>query len=874
MNKPNITIVDSPVLKEKCGSNASENSCSHESSDSEDSNDVTFVTMPDQQRATVERDWTCGNNDNNVIVTPMNDDDGTIGTLDNQDTSVVATGETNAVRSVENQENGAIGILKHQNSTNSIVGAEDVGATIEEDLLPVSVNTPSTVHKSLRINPFPEVILSNNDKLENWTMSESQSFVPDSIRNPNLSWNPTTISDQSNVQIQSNEYLTSTPAMSIMNRRPLRLELTNTNKNHAENQMTPVCSTEICVDEKLKIIFPTLKKGDSLKVKKPNEEWQYVQLISKGGKTTSVINKYHWNVLDEEGRLFGIFFDRLENFRLIERSPLQKIKKRMEPMQVGFLAENLGIEESVIYYEVARKRYQEPQIVEAMNIEIKNWIENDAFVEVVDIGQKFMSTRWVVTEKVNKEDHTDRTCKARLVVRGYEEMMLDENYDIATSSPTSEKRSQRVLFNIAVSESYILHTLDVKSAFLKSKNIERVLFVKPPKFARNPKTLWLLKKPVYGLKDSSRQWYKSLTERLIFLDCKQSTLDKAMFMWYNDGDLAGIIQIHVDDMIYGGSLEFHEKVISEIKKLFEISKESERKFCYVGVNISQHGDSIILDQNNFIADIVIPNFDKNSRVKDALLSKEETTKYRRLVGQLVWVVNQSRPDMNFAVLKCSTKNAKPTISDMLDLIRVANKIKQTEIKLSINNIGDIRKLVLYCFADGRYGVVNNKENSISGHAIFLSNGTNCSIVSWSCTKIKNVVTSAMEAETIALMKGLKETIYLNQLISEILTLDPEGIRLYIGSYSDSNSLVNTIHSETQSDDLQLRKHIAWLREKAANSHIHINWIPGRQQLADALTRENSNVQEKLIDAFGGILSSVDRSFKSVLPPSRSFNMTS
>ena len=212
------------------------------------------------------------------------------------------------------------------------------------------------------------------------------------------------------------------------------------------------------MDEKLKIIFHTLKKGNSLiKVKKPNEEWQYVQLISKGGKTTSVINKYHWNVLDEEGRLFGIFFDRLENFRLIERSPLQKIKKRMEPMQVGFLAENLGIEESVIYYEVARKRYQEPQIVEAMNIEIKNWIENDAFVEVVDIGQKFMSTRWVVTEKVNKEDHTDRTCKARLVVRGYEEMMLDENYDIATSSPTSEKRSQQKK-DLAVSQSYILQS--------------------------------------------------------------------------------------------------------------------------------------------------------------------------------------------------------------------------------------------------------------------------------------------------------------------------------------------------------------------------------------------------------------------------------
>ena len=53
-----------------------------------------------------------------------------------------------------------------------------------------------------------------------------------------------------------------------------------------------------------------------------------------------------------------------------------------------------------------------------------------------------------------------------------------------------------------------------------------------------------------GNEDSSRQWYKSLTERLLFLDCKQSTLDKTMFMWYNDGDLANSDLVHiVDDMI-------------------------------------------------------------------------------------------------------------------------------------------------------------------------------------------------------------------------------------------------------------------------------------------------------------------------------------
>ena len=63
---------------------------------------------------------------------------------------------------------------------------------------------------------------------------------------------------------------------------------------------------------------------------------------------------------------------------------------------------------------------------------------------------------WLLKNSIKKIKQT-WTCKARFVVRGYEEMMLDENYDIATSSPTSEKRSQQKK-DLAVSQSYILQS--------------------------------------------------------------------------------------------------------------------------------------------------------------------------------------------------------------------------------------------------------------------------------------------------------------------------------------------------------------------------------------------------------------------------------
>ena len=705
-------------------------------------------------------------------------------------------------------------------------------------------------NKSLRINPNPQYIFPNDNFAENWTMDspldktkESAAPVVDHI---------------------SSEALTSTPVIpSIFGSKAY----STTNIEWA-NQITPLTTKEMTIDDKLKVVFPTLQNGDCVKIKESDREWRNVQLITKGGKASSIVNKYHWNIVNDDGSEQGLFFDRLENFRVNQRSPQQKPTEANE--QISILVETSEIAPNTITVEVTKERFKEPHVADAMQKEIQNWIDNDAFVEVTDTGQQFLSSRWVIREILEKDNPTERHCKARLVVRGYEENLKGDKNTFPTSSPTSEKRSLRVLFNVAVSESFVLNTLDIKSAFLKSGRIDRVIFMKPPKFARKTKTLWLLKKPVYGLKDASRFWYKSLIEVLLTLDCKQSKLDKAMFTFYGEeNSLSGIIQIHVDDMIYGGTKLFHDVVILKIKDSFEISKEGMGCFDYVGVKINQLGNSISFDQNKFITDIEVPKFEKNNRNNEDLLSAEESTMYRRLVGQLVWVTTQTRPDMMFPVLQCSTKNIKPTVGDMLNLIRVSQKLKNTEIQITIQNIGRIAKdVVMYCFADGRYGTLNEKQSSVAGHIIFLTNGINCSVISWTCTKIKNVVTNVMAAETIALMNGLKEAIYIKELLSEIFTGDTEKLKIMIGAYSDNGSLVKSIHSETQAQDLQMRKHIGWLREAVADSKVVISWIPGNQQIADALTRERSNLQGRLLKTFSGILPSVDASFRAVLETSK------
>ena len=62
-------------------------------------------------------------------------------------------------------------------------------------------------------------------------------------------------------------------------------------------------------------------------------------------------------------------------------------------------------------------------------------------------------------------------------------------------------------------------TTDIKAAFLQGTDIQRDIYVKPPKEANCPNSLWKLKKVVYGLNDAARNWFFSVKNELGRLGC-------------------------------------------------------------------------------------------------------------------------------------------------------------------------------------------------------------------------------------------------------------------------------------------------------------------------------------------------------------------
>ena len=86
--------------------------------------------------------------------------------------------------------------------------------------------------------------------------------------------------------------------------------------------------------------------------------------------------------------------------------------------------------------------------------------------------------------------------------------------------------------------------------------------------------------------------------------------------------LYGILAVYVDDFLWAGSNKFQKNIISRIRSIFEVGKETSL-FKYIGLNLSQEEMCIMLTQKDYINNIIEVKLDK--REKMVHLSEDEKT---------------------------------------------------------------------------------------------------------------------------------------------------------------------------------------------------------------------------------------------------------
>ena len=467
---------------------------------------------------------------------------------------------------------------------------------------------------------------------------------------------------------------------------------------------------------------------------------------------------------------------------------------------------------------------------QAKEEEIEKWKLFKTFIEVPDEDQKTISTRWVCTRKIKGGKVV---YKARLVARGFEE---DSKF-LRTDSPTCSKESLRLTLAIISCHSWKLHSLDVRSAFLQGTSLERNVFIKPPKEARS-KFLWKMLKCPYGLADAGRLWYMKLKTELLKTGMILCKYDQALFTWFIDGKLSGVLAVHVDDILFGGEDTFYIQVISKLKSTFAVGLEEDTNLKYLGLQISQTKLGISVSTNcyaNSLKSITVP---ENKSIGIDGFSSEETKLLKQFCGQINWLSTQGRPNIAFesCFVANSLKTGDPKIFDYAN--KVIRKTRNQNVILNYPRNFDIFSCCVVTFCDASFCNLPN-GGSQGGYVSFIvdKNGV-FSPVTWQSRKIRRVVKSTIGAECLAAVEAAEVTIFIATVIRDVLKLS-SNIDSFL--FCDNRNLVNAVHSSTNLEDKRLVLDVSILRDLVEQRELtEFLWIATDLQLADVLTKQGAS----------------------------------
>lgn len=157
--------------------------------------------------------------------------------------------------------------------------------------------------------------------------------------------------------------------------------------------------------------------------------------------------------------------------------------------------------------------------------------------------------KWVYKKKRGIPGVEPPRYKGRLVAKGYSQVEdIDYNEVFA---PVVKHISIRIILSLVVNEDLYLEQLDVKTAFLNG-TLEEEIFMEQPegyKVKGKEDMVCLLKKSLYGLKQSPRQWNKRFDGFMKDQGFRQSPYDQCVYVSGEDMKSMIYLLIYVDDML-------------------------------------------------------------------------------------------------------------------------------------------------------------------------------------------------------------------------------------------------------------------------------------------------------------------------------------
>lgn len=442
-----------------------------------------------------------------------------------------------------------------------------------------------------------------------------------------------------------------------------------------------------------------------------------------------------------------------------------------------------------------------------------------------------------------------------------------------------------LVLQMIASKAWTLQSFDISAAFLQGKPQEgRVIGLEPvPELAQalgvTKDEVCRLTNGAYGLVDAPYLWYTALKDELVALGFETCPMDPCVFVLRHPQTktLEGILGIHVDDGICGGSPYFQQK-IDQLEKKYPFGSKKIKQFVFTGIEMSQlPNGNIQMSQGKYVKKIepIKINLERKN-TPGSPVTEQERQQLRAVIGSLQYASVHTRPDLcsRLSFLQSAINSATVfTLIEANQAVHEGKKHADVQIEVQAIHPDDLRFLA---FSDASFASKKNPE-SHTGSLITsthrdISRNISCPVspISWGCKKIQRVVTSTLAAETTSLSSVLDHLSWIKLCWAWLLDSStdwknaPKALRDLPESFStatvkacsipegvaatDCKSLYDLVTRTAPPQCAEFRTQLNARQIKdLLNEGISLRWVHSGAQLADCLTKimETSFLRETL-----------------------------
>jgi hypothetical protein len=484
--------------------------------------------------------------------------------------------------------------------------------------------------------------------------------------------------------------------------------------------------------------------------------------------------------------------------------------------------------------------------------EIEGLEGKDTWVEV-DFNEaktKILPGTWIFVRK-RTPDGTISKYKARYCLRGDLEEDDGENH----TSPVVSWPSVRLFLVFSMWKAWYTCSIDFTNAFVQAKLPIPIWIHLPRGFRSNKpyRTCLRLEKSLYGLVRAPRLWFEHILRALKLEGFCQSQYDPCFL--FKPGMM---LVMYVDDCgIAAANIADIQRLIASLRKRgFELTQEgSFAEFLGIKLEEDTVQKTILLTQRGLIKKVIAatgledckPNW--TPAASNALgldpdgAPMDETWSYPSIVGMLLYLSTNTRPDISFAVSQAARFSHNPKQSHATAVKTIIRYLHRTSDKGTIVKLSN--DLFLNCYVDADFAGLyrQDPDRSISsaksrtGYIILLGGVP----LVWRSHLQTEISLSTLESEYSALSSSMRSLIPLLNMLEEVATAISlnANFRATISSrvFEDNNgalTLANTQRLTSRTKYFHVKMHFFW--SYVIENRVIVCRISTDLQQADYLTK--------------------------------------